>query len=82
MMELQIKLRKSRVVPFGWKLSSIDHKYLVEVPDEQEALRRAKKYIEVDHLPWRSVREWLVRATGRKISVTGLRKILGCEKWR
>jgi hypothetical protein len=75
-----VKKRKSRIIPFGYKLYPEDNAYLLPIPDELEAIKRAKKYIEEDHVPWRAVREWVVKATGRYVSITGLRQILGHEK--
>lgn len=72
--EYKIKKRKARVIPFGYNAHD-DKRFLVPVPEQLDALREAKKYIEQKY-PWRSVRDWLVRTTGREISLMGLRLIL------
>ena len=66
--------RKSKTIPFGFKLSS-DPSYLEPISSELQALDEAKKYIK--NCSDREVAQWLTKKTGRYISHVGLRERLG-----
>lgn len=70
-----LKRRRARVIPFGYKVHPDNDKYLVPIPIELEGLKKAKEYHDQGY-PYRSIREWLIKATGRNISLVGLFKIL------
>lgn len=70
-----VKRRVARIVPFGYKAHPDNKEYLVPVPLELEALKKARDFIK-ENYTWRSVREWVQKATGRKISLMGLYKII------
>ena len=63
--------KRSRIIPFGFKLSE-DANYLELIESELEALEKAKEYLKT--CSYREVAEWLHRTTGRYISHVGLRK--------
>jgi hypothetical protein len=65
--------RKSKTIPFGFKLSS-DPAYLEPIQVELDALNEAKKYIK--NCSYREVAQWLTKKTGRYISHVGLRERL------
>ena len=69
--------RKSSTIPFGYKLDE-DTKTLLPIPEELEAYRKAKDYLE--SCSYREVATWLSATTGRKISPQGLRKKVLGEK--
>lgn len=71
----EYRKKLGRYVPFGWTESPENPKWLVQVPIEQEAIKRAIEYRKQNY-PFRSIREWLQKATGRQISLNGLFKIL------
>lgn len=71
--------RIAKTIPFGYKQHPDNPKYLVPVPIELEALKKAKEFID-NHYTWRSVHEWIQKATGRKISIAGLHKIIRRRK--
>jgi hypothetical protein len=65
--------RKSKTIPFGFKLSS-DPSYLEPIQSELDALNEARKYIK--NCSYREVSQWLTKKTGRYISHVGLRERL------
>lgn len=67
--------RHNLTIPFGYKPDPANEKLLIPVEQELAALREAKKFREQGY-PWRSLRDWVVNATGRKITHMGLKKIL------
>jgi hypothetical protein len=69
--------RKARTIPYGYKLNEDDSDYIIGVPEELEAIEKAKEYIE--SCTYKEVSEWLHRKTGRPISTMGLRKVLNRE---
>lgn len=70
--EMELRERKSRVIPFGYKLAE-DPDYLEVIPNELEALEKAKWYYENGYTV-RTTAEWLVKKTGRYLSQPGLLK--------
>jgi len=71
----QLKPRKSRTIPFGYKVHPEDPTFLVAIPVELEALRRCRIYYKEGHT-MADIRRWLVTATGREITYMGLKKAL------
>ena len=63
--------RKSRTIPFGYKLSE-DTDYIEPVDSELQALEQAKIYLKT--CSYREVAKWLHRKTNRYISYVGLKK--------
>ena len=70
-MELPKILRKSRVIPFGYKVDE-SGKLLIPISSELEALEQAKIYLKT--CSYREVAKWLHRKTNRYISYVGLKK--------
>lgn len=66
MTEYEPKVRKARVIPFGYVLDEHDKKLLQPVPKELDALEQAMKYMRSSS--YREVCRWLVSTTGRSIS--------------
>jgi uncharacterized membrane protein YccF (DUF307 family) len=64
-----IRERLYRTVPFGWKL--IDENHLEDIPEQIEALEKAKWYIKAGYT-LKSTRDWLVSVTNREITVPGM----------
>lgn len=82
-MNLQVEgaiVRKGRVIPFGYKVSNEDKKVLLPEPKEQEAVRRILEYHKQGYT-YRSILEWVYRATGRKLSLHGLEHIIKKRKY-
>jgi hypothetical protein len=77
----EARRRGGSVIPFGWEISPENPAYLVAIPRQIAALAKAKEYL-ANGVSWRSLQDWVIRATGRKISVTGLRVALGVERVR
>ena len=68
--------RKTSTIPYGYKLDDSNTKILHPIPEELEAYRKAKDYLQ--SCSYREVATWLSAKTGRKISAQGLRKkVLG-----
>jgi hypothetical protein len=63
--------RKSRTIPFGYKLAE-DVVYIEPIQSELEALEEAKKFLKT--CSYREVAIWLSAKTKRYISYVGLRK--------
>ena len=70
--------RKTSTIPFGYKLDDSNTKILHPIPEELEAYRKAKDYLQ--SCSYREVATWLSAKTGRKISAQGLRKKVLGEK--
>ena len=64
-------LRKSRVIPFGYKVDNTE-KLLIPILFELDALEEAKNYLKT--CSYREVAKWLHRKTNRYISYVGLKK--------
>lgn len=67
--------RKSSTVPFGYKLHPDNRAYLVAIPLELEALRRARIYYK-EGSSMSGIRRWIIKGTGRNITHQGLKKAL------
>tara|TARA_R100001460_G_scaffold44840_1_gene81800 strand:- start:679 stop:1128 length:450 start_codon:yes stop_codon:yes gene_type:complete len=65
-------LKRSKYIPFGYKVSETDPDVLDPIPQELKALEQAKQYIK--RYSSRHVAVWLKKVTGRYISHTGLLK--------
>ena len=72
--QFPIKIRKARVIPFGYRKSESDDKILAPIQEELEALEQAKVYL--DNSSYREVATWLTKKTGRYISHVGLLKAI------
>ena len=70
--------RKTSTIPYGYKLDDSNTKILHPIPEELEAYRKAKDYLQ--SCSYREVATWLSAKTGRKISAQGLRKKVLGEK--
>ena len=71
---LELRKRKARTIPYGYKVSLDDPDYIIGIPEELNAIDKAKEYIE--NCSYREVSEWLHKKTGRPITTMGLRKVL------
>jgi hypothetical protein len=67
--------RNSSTIPFGYKLNS-DNKTLEEVPEQLEALNKAKEHVKKGAYSLRNAVEMLEHDTGRKLSAMGLKKMI------
>ena len=73
------KRRSSSTIPFGYTLSE-NPKFLEEVPEQLNILEEVKPLIKDRSLSLREGAMWLEYKTGRKISHTGLKKIVDNER--
>ena len=71
--------RRSAVIPFGWKLHDDAPGLLVEVEDEQKALKQAIEYLDMG-CSARETARWLTATTGRYLSYKGLQYIRDREE--
>lgn len=72
-----MKRRTSSTIPFGYKL---EDNFLVEIPEELEALEEIKKHVKEHNLSLREGAEWLFYKTGRPLSHVGLQKIIAKDE--
>lgn len=72
--------RTSRQVPWGYKEDPNNREWWLPVPEELEALEKAKEFLSQYSL--RTVSEWLTEETGRYISHVGLDKRIKTERAR
>jgi hypothetical protein len=68
-----------RTIPFGYK-EGVDEGWLDPIPNELEALEKAKKHLK--QYSSRDVSAWLTKLTGRTISHVGLLKRIKDEQSR
>lgn len=73
-------VRISKTVPFGYKEHPTDKRLFLPVPEELDALERAKVFLREYSL--RDVADWLTKETGRYISHMGLSKRVKQDKLR
>lgn len=66
---------RAKTVPFGYKLAIGMTGWWEPIPLELVALQRAKDYVKKGY-KYEEVTDWLVRATGRKISKNGFYKTI------
>ncbi len=71
---MELRVKGSGAVPYGYKLSEDNEKFLISIPEELEALQEAKEYL--NNCSWQEVCDWLERKTGRRITRMGLKKAL------
>lgn len=70
--------RIGRTVPFGYKVDEENEKLLQPIPNELEALEKAKQYLK--QYSSRQVAAWLTKVSGREISHVGLLKRIRNER--
>jgi hypothetical protein len=70
-----LKRRSSSTIPFGYTLAE-DTRFLEEVPEQLNILNEIKPLIKDRSLSLREGASWLEYKTGRKLSHTGLKKIV------
>jgi len=78
MSEYETKIKHSRVIPYGYKVSEEDNKLLIPIPSELDALEQAMKYLRTSSV--REVQRWLVATTGRYLAVKNLH--LKFRQWK
>jgi len=71
---LEHRKRRSSVIPFGWQLSDDGPGLLEPVQEEQQALKEALGYVQMD-CSLRETARWLSAVTGRYLSDKGLKLI-------
>lgn len=69
-MKYPTKVRKSKVVPWGYKVSSYDKQLLEPIEEQLDALEEAKGHLKT--CSYEQVAKWLSVKTGRSISRVGL----------
>ena len=67
--------RTSSTIPFGYQLDKANPEFVVEVPEELEALHKVIPMIKDNTLSLREGATWLEYETGRALSHMGLKKI-------
>ena len=65
-------LKNSKVAPFGYKINDEDRSVFDPIPEELQALEKAKQYLK--QYSSRKVAAWLTNVTGRSITHMGLLK--------
>ena len=73
---IDLKRRTSSTIPFGYKLSSKDSKYMEPIEDELEALEAVEGMVVNEEISLRDGCYWLENHTGRSITPMGLKKII------
>jgi len=69
-----------RSVPFGYKIDTEDHSWLMPISRELELLELAKKHLK--QYSYREVSAWLTTQSGRSITHDGLKKRIDVERRR
>ncbi len=67
--------RTSSTIPFGYRLDSENEQYVVEIPEQLEALNKIIPLIKERTLSLREGSMWIEHETGRSLSHMGLKKI-------
>lgn len=70
-----MRRRTSSTIPFGYAINEANPEFVVEIPEELEALNKVLPMIKDKALSLREGAMWLQHITGRKVSHTGLKKI-------
>lgn len=70
---VQYLKNRARIAPFGYKKSEVHLGWLEPIPLEIEALKRARDFIK-GRCKYEDVTTWLLKVTGRSISMMGLHK--------
>ena len=73
-------VRRSRQIPFGYKIDPEDDRILLPIEEHLDKLVEAKKYLKT--CSYREVAAWLSVRTGRPISFQALHKLVTKEKKR
>lgn len=66
-------VRVGRHIPFGYEQDKDDPDLLLPIPEELDALEKGKEFRAAGY-SYRQIAAWLLTATGRSISHTGLKK--------
>jgi|TARA_A100001037_G_C14981245_1_gene558186 hypothetical protein len=74
------KRRSSSTVPYGYKLSEADPKYLEEIPEQLKVLEEVKPLVVNRAISLRDGAAWISHKTGRPLSHSGLKKIIDNER--
>jgi|TARA_R110002126_G_scaffold24987_1_gene85967 hypothetical protein len=67
--------RTSSTIPFGYRLDAENEQYVVEIPEQLEALNKIIPLIKERTLSLREGSMWIEHETGRSLSHMGLKKI-------
>jgi hypothetical protein len=67
--------RTSSTIPFGYRLDTKNEQYVVEIPEQLEALNKIIPLIKEKTLSLREGSMWIEHETGRSLSHMGLKKI-------
>ncbi len=67
--------RTSSTIPFGYAINEANPEFVIEIPEELEALNKVLPMIKDKALSLREGAMWLQHITGRKVSHMGLKKI-------
>jgi len=78
--EWHVIVRVTKYIPFGYRVHPDNDKLLEPIPDELEALDKAKQHLR--QFSYREVAIWLTKQTGRYISHVGLKKRVDIERRR
>jgi len=70
-----MRRRTSSTIPFGYAINEANPEFVVEIPEELEALNKVLPMIKDKALSLREGAMWLQHITGRKVSHMGLKKI-------
>jgi len=71
--------RKSRTIPFGYKVDPDDPKFLLPIPEELDTLAEAAEYLSKNYSQ-SEIARWVIARTGRYISLPGLLKRVKKDK--
>ena len=72
--------RLTHQIPFGYEIDPEDEDWLKPISKELELLELAKKHLK--QYSYREVAAWLSTQSGRRISHSGLRKLIDVERKR
>jgi len=70
----------AKVIPFGYRQDPSNPGWLLPIPLELEALKKAKKYLR--QYSYRRVANWLTTTTGRPLTHSGLKSRIDIENKR
>ena len=80
MLKKALKKKASSTIPFGYKVSEKDTKFLEEIPEQLEVLKEMKALVTNRVLSLREASAWIEHKTGRYLSYQGLKNIIDNEK--
>jgi hypothetical protein len=75
LLKVFMRRRTSSTIPFGYAINEANPEFVVEIPEELEALNKVLPMIKDKALSLREGAMWLQHITGRKVSHMGLKKI-------